>query len=66
MLKLNRFGAFPLRSVCVPLINTHICRVIFCNRCGLVLYQTKSKHGLYFPLDRRFLNQIKVVYYVET
>ena len=23
MLKFNRFGAFPLRSVCVPLINRH-------------------------------------------
>ena len=32
--------------------------IIFCNRCGLVLYraQTKSDHGLYFPLGRRFLN----------
>ena len=28
--------------------------------CGLVLYraQTKSEHGLYFPLGRRFLNVI--------
>ena len=34
--------------------------IIFCNRCGLVLYraQTKSEHGLYFPLSRRFLNAI--------
>ena len=34
--------------------------IIFCNRCGLVLYraQTKSEHGLYFPLGRRFLNAI--------
>ena len=34
--------------------------IIFCNRCGLVLYRahTKSEHGLYFPLGRRFLNAI--------
>ena len=36
--------------------------IIFCNRCGLVLYraQTKSEHGLYFPLGRRFLNQLTI------
>ena len=33
MLKFNRFGAFPLRSVCVPLINRHMGRVNDVTHC---------------------------------
>ena len=41
----------------VATLSDQLSWIIFCNRCGLVLYraQTKSEHGLYFPLGRRFL-----------
>ena len=44
----------------VATLSDQLSWIIFCNRCGLVLYraQTKSEHGLYFPLGRRFLNAI--------
>ena len=47
-------------SVTVATLSDQLSWIIFCNRCGLVLYraQTKSEHGLYFPLGRRFLNAI--------
>ena len=47
-------------SVKVATFSDQLIWIIFCNRCGLVLYraQTKSEHGLYFPLGRRFLNAI--------
>ena len=47
-------------GISVATLSDQLRWIIFCNRCGLVLYraQTKSEHGLYFPLGRRFLNTI--------
>ena len=45
-------------GISVATLSGQLSWITFCNRCGLVLYQTKSEHGLYFPLGRWFLNPI--------
>ena len=47
-----------IQGISMATLSNQLSWIIFCNRCGLVLYraQTKSEHGLYFPLGRRFLN----------
>ena len=45
-------------SVRVLTLSDQLSWIIFCNRCGPVLYrvQTKSEHGRYFPLGRKMFD----------
>ena len=48
-------------SVTVATLSDQLSWIIFCNRCGLVLYRalTNSEHGLYFPLGRKMFDNTK-------
>ena len=48
-------------SLRVATLSDQLGRIIFCNRCGLVLYrsQTNSEHGLYFPVGRKMFDNTK-------
>ena len=45
-------------GISVATLSDQLSWIIFCNRCGLVLYhaQTKSENGRYFPLGRKMFD----------